>query len=90
MVEYVIPVVLAAALIGLNAVVTYAIGRSALYSSRQKAMQMGLVWLLPMFGSLLVGGVLWSDFDRSLSPRPPADLDAGAIAGSGDPISYEQ
>lgn len=87
---YLIPIALAVALIGLNAVITYALGRSALYSSRQKALQMGLVWLLPVFGSMLVGGVLWSNYDRSAPPRNPADLDAGAIAGTGDPVSYEQ
>ena len=88
--EHLIPIVLAVALIVLNAVITYAIGRSALYSSRQKALQIGLVWLLPVFGSMLVGGVLWSNYDRSSPPRHPANLDAGAIAGTGDPISYEQ
>ena len=88
--EYLIPIVLTVALIGLNVVITYAIGRSALYSSRQKAVQIGLVWLLPMFGSMLVGGVLWSNYDRSSLPRHPGDLDAGAIAGTGDPVSYEQ
>ncbi|MDP9123340.1 MAG: hypothetical protein M3N82_01850 [Pseudomonadota bacterium] len=90
MYEYWIPIVLAAALIGLNTFITYAIGRSALYSSRQKAFQIGLVWLLPVFGSTLVGGVLWSNNDRSFSPRHAADLEAGAIGGTGDPISYEQ
>ena len=87
---YLIPIVLAVALIGLNAVITYAIGRSALYSSRQKALQIGAVWLLPVFGSMLVGGVLWSHHDRSFHPQHPADLDTGAIGGTGDPISYEQ
>ncbi len=90
MYEYLILIVLAVTLIGLNAVITYVVGRSAFYSSRQKALQIGLVWLLPIFGSLLVGGVLWSNNDRSVPSRPPADLDAGAIAGTGDPISYEQ
>ena len=90
MYEYWIPIVLAAALIGLNAFITYAIGRSALYSSRQKAFQIGMVWLLPVFGSMLVGGVLWSNHDRSFSPRHAADLESGAIGGTGDPVSYEQ
>ena len=90
MYEYWIPIVLAAALIGLNAILTYAIGRSALYSSRQKAFQIGLVWLLPVFGAMLVGGVLWSNYDRSFSPRHATDLESGAIGGTGDPISYEQ
>ena len=85
-----IPIVLTVAQIGLNSVITYAVGRSALYSSRQKAVQFGLVWLLPVFGSMLVGGVLWSNYDRSFPPRHPADLESGAIAGTGDPISYEQ
>jgi len=84
-----IPIVLAVALTGLNAVITCAIGRSALYSSRQKALQIGLVWLLPVFGSMLVGGVLWSNHDKSSRPRHPADLHAGAIAGTGDPTSHE-
>ena len=86
---YLVPIVLTVALIGMNAVITYAIGRSALYSSRQKALQIGLVWLLPVFGSMLVGGVLRSNNDRNSSQRHPVDLDAGAIVGTGDPISYE-
>jgi len=90
MYEYWIPIALAVALIGLNTVITYAVGRSELYSSRQKALQIGLVWLLPLFGSMLVGGVLWSNYDRSSPPRHDADLASGAIAGTGDPISYEQ
>ena len=90
MYEYLIPIVLTVALIGLNTFITYAIGRSLLYSSRQKALQIALVWLLPVFGSMLVGGVLWSNYDRSFPRRHPADLEAGAIAGTGDPISYEQ
>ena len=89
MYEYLVPIVLAVALIALNAVITYAIGRSALYSSRQKALQIGLAWLLPVFGSMLVGGVLWSNYDRNAPTRHPVDLDAGAIGGTGDPISYE-
>ena len=90
MYEYWIPIALAVALIGLNTVITYVIGRSELYSSRQKALQIGLVWLLPLFGSMLVGGVLWSNYDRSSPPRHGVDLASGAIVGTGDPISYEQ
>ena len=88
--EYLIPIVLTVALIGINAAITYAIGRSALYSTRQKALQIGLVWLLPVFGSVLVGGVLWSNYDRSSAQRHPVDHDAGVIGGTGDPVSYEQ
>lgn len=88
--EYLIPILLTVALIGLNAVITYAIGRSALYSPRQKALQIGMVWLLPVFGSMLVAGVLWSNCDRSSPSSYPGDLDAGAIGGTGDPVSYEQ
>jgi len=87
--EYPIPGVLTAVLIGLNAVITHAIARSALHSPSQKAWQVGLVWLLPVFGSMLVGGVLWSNHDSSVPPRHTADFEAGAIAGTGDPIGYE-
>lgn len=88
--DYWIPIVLAAALFGSNTFLTHAVGRSALYSAQQKALQIGLVWLLPVFGSMLVGGVLWSNRDRVFARRHAADLESGAIGGSGDPISHEQ
>jgi len=43
-----------------------------------------------MLIAIQVAGVLWSNYDRSFSRRYPADLDAGVIGGTGDPISYEQ
>ena len=87
---YLIPTVLTGVLIAVNAAITRAIGRSEFYTSRQKTLQIGLVWLVPVFGSILVGGVLWSNRDCSLSPRHAADPDQGAVAGASDPISYEQ
>lgn len=65
--------VLIAILCGANAVVTYAVGRSAFYDQRQKRVQIALVWLLPVFGLVLVGGVFWSNYEhpssRGGSPR---------------------
>ncbi len=57
----------AAILIGANAVGSYAVGRSDLYDARQKAVQIALIWLVPIFGLLLVGGVLWSNYERPSS-----------------------
>jgi hypothetical protein len=57
----------AAILFSANAVGSYAIGRSDFYDSRQKAVQIALVWLLPIFGLLLAGGVLWSNYERPSS-----------------------
>jgi len=54
----------AAILVGANAVSSYAIGRSDLYDARQKAVQIALVWLLPIIGLLLVVGILWSNYER--------------------------
>ena len=54
----------AAVLFGANAVGSYAVSRSEFYDSRQKTVQIVLVWLLPIFGLLLVGGVLWSNYER--------------------------
>lgn len=33
----------------------------------KKTVQIDLVWLLPIFGLLLVGGVLWSNYERPSS-----------------------
>ena len=60
----------AAILLGANAVGSYAVGRSDFYDSRQKRVQIALVWLFPIFGLLLVGGVLWSNYER---PSPAGD-----------------
>lgn len=65
---YLIFAVAAATLLGANAVGSYAIGRSDFYDSRQKTVQIALVWLLPIFGVLLVGGVLWSNYERPSTP----------------------
>lgn len=56
-----------AILVGANAVASYAVCRSYFYDSRQKMVQIALVWLLPIFGLLLVGGVLWSNYERPSS-----------------------
>ena len=64
---YLIFAVAVAILFGLNAVGSYAVSRSEFYDSRQKTVQIALVWLLPIFGLLLVGGVLWSNYERPAS-----------------------
>ncbi len=63
----------AAILFGANAVGSYAVGRSDFYDSRQKRVQIALVWLLPIFGLLLVGGVLWSNYERPSSAKYHAE-----------------
>ncbi len=62
-----------AILFGANAVATYAVGRSDFYDSGQKKVQIALVWLLPIFGLLLVGGVLWSNYERPASAEDHAE-----------------
>lgn len=52
---------LLAALLVLNVALTLGVVRSEVYTPRQKAMQLALVWLLLVLGPVLVGVVLWSD-----------------------------
>ncbi len=61
--------VAAAILFGSNTSVTYAVGRSGFYDSRQRKVQIALIWLLPILGVLVVGGVLWSNYERPSSTR---------------------
>ena len=68
-------------LLGANAVGSYAVGRSDFYDSRQKTVQIALVWLLPMFGLLLVGGVLWSNYERPTSTRDVPEHQIPDFAG---------
>ena len=79
-------IALLVAAIALNSAISYAVARSVFYSARQKSVQIGLVWLLPVFGPLLVGMVLWSNHDRTFLPRHPPDVEPGDIAFSSDPI----
>ena len=77
--------VAATILFGANAVCTYAVGRSDFYESRQKTVQIALVWLVPIFGLLLVGGVLWSNYARppSTGDRPEHKIPDFVLAGRG-------
>jgi len=77
-----------AILLGSNVLVSCVVGRSVLYSPKQKAVQIGLVWLLPIFGLLLVGGVLWSNHDKQPSGRQPPEVEVGDIGWSSDPIHF--
>jgi hypothetical protein len=61
----------AAILLGANAAGSYAVGRSDFYDFRQKAVQIALVWLLPLFGLLLVDGILWSNYERQTTGDHP-------------------
>ena len=56
-------------LAALNGLISFGIVRSAFYSRRQKAVQIGLVWLVPMLGPALVGVVLWSNFAPRVRSR---------------------
>jgi hypothetical protein len=57
-------------LLGANVFASYAVGHSEFYETRQTIVQIALVWLLPLFGLMLVGGVLWSNYER---PSPTGD-----------------
>jgi len=83
--------VAATILIGANAVCTYAVSRSDFYESRQKVVQVALVWLIPFFGLLLVGGVLWSNYATPASTGDHAEhkIPDFALAGRG-PDDYQQ
>jgi len=67
---YIVFAVTSTILVVANIIGSYAVGRSSFYDSRQKTVQIALVWLLPIFGLLLVGGVLWSNYER---PSPKGD-----------------
>jgi len=64
-----------------NAVISIGVLRSPAYDSRQKSIQLGLLWLAPILGAVVV----WS-FLRQLKSRPlTADL-ASHAGGSVDGI----
>ena len=73
-------------LIALNAAISRAVSRSVFYSTQQKVVQVGLVWLMPLAGPLFVGMVLWSNHDQAFLSRHPPDVDPGDVALSSDPI----
>lgn len=78
-------------LIAVNAAISRAVLRSVFYSAQQKAVQLGLVWLLPLAGPLLVGMVLRSNHDQTFLSRHPPDVEPGDVALSSDPIDvYDQ
>lgn len=56
--------------LGANAFASYAVGQSVFYDARRKCVQIAFVWLLPLVGLMLVGGVLWSNYER---PSPTGD-----------------
>jgi hypothetical protein len=74
MTAYVVSAVLIVILCASNVLVSYAVGRSGFYSTRQKTVQIALVWLVPFFGLLLVGGVFWSNYERPSSTGGPQEL----------------
>ncbi len=86
MTAYLIFAVLMAILLGSNALVSYFVGRSVLYSSKQKAVQIALIWVVPVFGALLVGGVLWSNSDKRAHVRQSPDVEVGDVGWSSDPV----
>ena len=83
--EYWVLAVAATILLGANAVCTYAVCRSEFYESRQKIFQVALVWLVPIFGLLLVGVVLWSNYarPRTTSDHPEHKIPDFVLAGRG-------
>lgn len=81
---YLIFTMAAAILCSANALGSFAVGRSDFYDSRQKKVQIVLVWLLPIFGLLLVGGVLWSNYERPSSTGDHAEHKIPDFAGGLD------
>jgi hypothetical protein len=64
---YLVIAVAATILFGANSIGSYAVGRSDFYDAQQKTVQIALIWLLPIFWLLLVGGVLWSNYEQPSS-----------------------
>ena len=88
--EYRVLAVAATILFGANAVCTYAVCRSYFYESRQKIFQVAMVWLVPILGLLLVGGVLWSNYARARTTgdHPEHKIPDFVLAGGG-PDDYQ-
>ena len=82
--EYLIFSTALAILFGANAFGSFAVGRSDFYDSRQKKVQIALVWLIPVFGLLLVGGILWSNYERPSSTGDHAEHNIPDFAGGVD------
>ncbi len=59
----------------LNLVATVCLMRSGVYSGSQKTLQLGLVWLVPLVGAILVLSV-WAH-DRNSAARDPARHEEG-------------
>ena len=68
---------LLAMLLALNVTITLGVVRSDVYTRRQKAIQLALLWLLLVLGPLMVGAVLWSD-------RAPRGRRAHGVDAAGD------
>lgn len=67
----------------LNAIVSIAIACSACYSPRQKIMQIGLVWILPVVGAIVFGLFLFSQYGSSPAtgyPSQDEDYGTGKVA----------
>lgn len=63
----------------LNAYATVVLVRSPRYERRQKWMQCGLIWLLPVIGAILV----WSLAHDAKAPMFSTDFSSGAGLGDG-------
>jgi len=69
-----------AALVGLNAFATAVVARSSPYEPRQKLLQYGFIWLVP-----LIGGVLsWSLAREEKARRLTTDLTDSSAPDDGD------
>lgn len=44
--------------------------RASQYELRQKWLQLGLIWLIPVFGAIVVQSVLWSEGRPPYKPEP--------------------
>lgn len=60
---------LAGALVLLNLLVWVAAVRSRLFTKRQIIFQAAIVWVLPVFGAIVVGVMIWNEFspDRRMA-----------------------
>lgn len=57
----------------LNTYVTYRVIRSESFENKQKFFQSMIIWLLPIFGLILI----WIFIDNDESPKPPRNPNDG-------------
>ena len=88
--EVIVPLLfLGGALLLLNVLVSLAIVRSRLFTGRQLLAQHTIVWLVPVLGAILVGGIVWSQLGASkplgktVTPGEAPGIDGNMLDGGG-------